>query len=136
MRIARVRTGWHGAQIVLAIVALAIQTILPDIVGAEIDLAGHGGASLFDHCLVGNIGHDSDEEQNGSADPEHHHHDGGCGLCPICLALLANPIFAAPAPLAVPVPVSAFVFRIDIPQGVAPTVVATAPYQSRAPPIG
>jgi Protein of unknown function (DUF2946) len=135
MRVVRISSKWFRARAALAIVALLIQATVPNIVAAEINLAGEGAEGVFDQCLFAHLGHDADSDEDGPSDSHHHHDRGDCGLCPICLALLASASFAVPPATLVPVPVSQVIYRFALREPVAPTVAATISYRSRAPPV-
>lgn len=135
MRLARIPSAWFRARAALAIFALLIQAMVPNIVAAEIALAGERADGIFANCLFGHVEEDADHDED-SADGSHrHHHDhGDCGLCPICLALLASPAFASTAAPVAPVPTRRFAYQLHLPEPIAPTIAGAVSYRSRAPP--
>jgi len=132
MPIARHRKSWLGLGASLGILALVVQALLPNIVAAEIDLADGDSGGIFDNCPL--AAHDTDRDRDAPGDSHHHHHDGDCGLCPICLALLASTAFAAPAAINVPVPVSSALYVVAPHEFTAPDLPSLTSYRSRAPP--
>jgi hypothetical protein len=129
MPIARLRKNWLGFGAGLGIFALVVQALLPNIVAAEIDLAD-GGGGVFEDCL---LAHHHDGHGN-DAPGDSHHHDGDCGLCPICLALLAGSAFASAPSIIVPVPVSSALYTVAPHDFAAPALASLTAYRSRAPP--
>jgi hypothetical protein len=132
MPIARLRKSWLGLGASLGIFALVVQALLPNIVAAEIDLADGAGGGVFDNCLF--APRDADHDADAPRDSRHHHHNGDCGLCPICLALLASTAFAAPATISVPVPSSPALYAFAPQEFAAPDLPSLTSYRSRAPP--
>lgn len=112
----------------LALVALAIQALLPLLLGAELAaIAKSGDREVFELCAFGHIHLGGDG--HGQSDREH------ATLCPICVALQASPAFTAPAPAALPLP-TVVPIRVSLPLlAVAPRHVVLPAYRSRAPPI-
>jgi hypothetical protein len=114
----------------LGLFAFFIQSLIPLLVAAEISLAANAGEhSVFELCPMGHV--------HGTADQpgKSHGDDDGCGLCPICIALHASPVFTAPAISALPVPVVHAIVTEAIAPHQIPRFVATAAYRSRAPPL-
>jgi hypothetical protein len=116
----------------LGLFAFFLQSLIPLLVAAEISLAANAGEhSVF--CSVVHVHGAADHPGGPGKSPVD---DDGCGLCPICIALHASPVFTAPAVAALPVPiVHAIVTAAIVPHQI-PRFVATAAYRSRAPPFG
>ena len=123
--------GW------LAVVALSIQALIPALLAAEINVADTGSGGLFTLCAYGHL-HVATHHHDGSGSPYEGDDDegGGGALCPICLALLASPVFTAVPMVFLPLPSSRpaeIVFASDTSFTVASF---HGPYHSRAPPLG
>ena len=87
MQFVRIPSAWFCAHAALAIFALLIQALIPNIVAGEIELAGKSTDGIFANCLFGHVEEDADHDEDSTDGSHHHHHDhGDCGLCPICLA--------------------------------------------------
>jgi hypothetical protein len=107
--------------------ALAIQALLPLLLGAELAaVARSGDREVFELCAFGHLHLGGDG--HGTSD-----RDAGT-LCPICVALQASPAFTAPAPAALPLPSTAPSRVAPATVPAAPRFVALAAYRSRAPP--
>jgi len=133
MRLVRTPHFRHGLSAWVAILALVVQALLPNLVAAEIDFSQDAEAGIFDQCAFGH----SDENADASGEAGHHqHHGGDCGLCPICIALLSSSAFATPTAISVPLPGSNILYRVTAHDPHAPELVAQTFYRSRAPPIG
>ena len=127
--------GW------LAVMALSIQALIPALLAAEISVADTGSGGLFTFCAYGHL-HVATHHHEGSASP-HHSHDGdtdegegGAALCPICVALLASPVFTAAPAVFLPLPASR---PIEVVATVEASFTVTSfhsAYRSRAPPVG
>ena len=120
--------------------ALSIQTLIPALLAAEISVADTGSGGLFTLCAYGHL-HVAIHHHEGSGSP-HHSHEGdrdegeGAALCPICVALLASPVFTAVPMVFLPLPSSRpaeIVFASDTSFTIASF---HGPYHSRAPPLG
>jgi hypothetical protein len=113
----------------LGLFAFFLQSLIPLLVAAEISLAARAGEhSVFELCSVVHP-HEGAPAKSG------HHDSDGC-LCPICVALHASPAFTAPDALALPVPARFERVATSAPLHHAPRLLASAPYRSRAPPLG
>ena len=140
-RTARKTSAW------LAFVAVLIQALVPNIVGAEIALAvGQGLEIGLESCPFGHLhpsvvphaaAHHHDGQPDEDAPPANHSSDGGglADACSICIALHTGGQFTAPAEFQVTAPQAlpralAMVARRDRFNSV---VVSTA-YDARAPP--
>jgi len=126
--------GW------LAVVALSIQALIPALLAAEISVADTGSGGLFTLCAYGHL-HVATHHREGSGSA-HHSHEGdedegeGGALCPICVALLASPVFTAAAPVFLPLPASRPA-EVVVASGTSFIVASFhSPYHSRAPPFG
>ena len=126
--------GW------LAVIALSIQALIPALLAAEISVADTGSGGLFTLCAYGHL-HVATHHHEGSGVP-HDSHEGdndegeGGTLCPICVALLASPVFTAAPAVFLPLPTARPVEVVAASD--ASFVVASfqASYRSRAPPEG
>lgn len=122
----------------LGLFALAIQAVLPLVVAVEISLAaGAGRDSAFEICEYGHVHAAAPHDEDDAPGKSHHHDRGdGDGLCPICIALHAAPVFTAPATLPLPLPAARQVVIAAVePRSPAHPVTPSA-YRSRAPPVG
>ena len=126
--------GW------LAVIALSIQTLIPALLAAEISVADTGSGGLFTLCAYGHL-HVAIHHHEGSGSP-HHSHEGdrdegeGAALCPICVALLASPVFTAAPAVFMPLPASE---PAEVVAAAAPSFAVASfqpSYRSRAPPVG
>ncbi|HUC63979.1 MAG TPA: DUF2946 domain-containing protein [Stellaceae bacterium] len=119
----------------LGLFAFFLQSLIPLLVAAEISLAANAGEhSVFELCPMGHVHGAADQHPGGSGKSQGD--DDGCGLCPICLALHASPVFTAPAVAALPVPIVHAIVTAAVAPHQIPRLVATAAYRSRAPPLG
>ncbi|HWI28234.1 MAG TPA: DUF2946 domain-containing protein [Stellaceae bacterium] len=122
--------GWLG------LVALVIQAAIPLLLGVEITLAASPAwRGVFDPCLYGDVGDAADQSDHTPGQPGHHDHDCN-GLCPICLALQACPVFALTFPPPLPVPKAEAQASLAVEHGRALHPVVRLSYRSRAPPVG
>jgi len=126
--------GW------LAVIALSIQALIPALLAAEIRAADAGGGGLFTLCAYGHL-HVATHHHEGSGSP-HDSHEGdgdegeGGALCPICVALLASPVFTAAPAVFLPLPASRPA-EVVVTSDTSFTVASFhGPYRSRAPPFG
>jgi Protein of unknown function (DUF2946) len=121
----------------LGLVALAIHAAIPLLLGLEISLASSPEwRGVIDPCLYGGTD-DAVHHAEGTQDKPGHHDGDDNGLCPICLALHASPLFTTPAFVLPPVPAARFFATLAIEHRQAPRSLALlAGYRSRAPPIG
>ncbi len=120
----RVIAAWIG------LIALALQVELPLLVAIEISFANRAAAnSAFEICGYGH-------RAEGAPGTSHHPHRDGDGLCPICIALHAGPVFTAPALVALPLPAAAPIVATVPERRAEPRVVVLSAYRSRAPPLG
>ena len=118
----------------LGLFAFFLQSAIPLLVAAEISLAASAGEhSVFELCPMGHI-HGVAGHTGGPGKSQGDGDDGG--LCPICIALHASPVFTAPAAAALPVPVSHDIVTAAAASRPAPRLVALRAYRSRAPPFG
>jgi hypothetical protein len=119
----------------LGLFAFFVQSVIPLLVAAEISLAANAGEhSVFELCPMGHVHGVADHRRGGPGKSQGD--DDGCGLCPICLALHASPVFTAPAIAALPVPVVHAIVTAAVAPHQIPRLVATSAYRSRAPPLG
>ncbi len=115
----------------LALLALAIQILLPFLVAYEIAFAGTPA-----HAQGTSVICSAAEPTNPTAPPQGSHgsRHGLTASCPICMALAAGQAFTAAAPIALPLPlVESFVHYIAVQTPNAP-FGAIASYNPRAPP--
>jgi hypothetical protein len=118
----------------LGLFAFLLQSVVPLLVAAEISLAASAGEhSVFELCPMGHV-HGVAGHPGGRGKSQGDDDDGG--LCPICIALHASPVFTAPAAAALPVPVSHDIVTAPAASRPAPRLVALSAYRSRAPPFG
>jgi len=127
MGIVRYHSRWFAFRARIAIVATLVQALIPFLLAAEIDHAVAGNLPI---CSVGDH---FDGRSPGS--PSDRHKTGDSGTCPICVALHASLAFAAPFPIAVPVPGPAISLAQAGTRQPRPRVFTAASYRSRAPPI-
>jgi hypothetical protein len=115
----------------LGILALGIQSLIPALLAAEIEVAANeGGKSVFTLCVFGHL-HSHADGKSSSTDDK----DQGT-VCPICIALQASPPFTAPVHIALPLPSGRALDALVGTPTTAPERIATAAYRSRAPPQG
>jgi hypothetical protein len=118
----------------IGLLALAVQSLIPVLLAAEIELAAHQpGKSVFTLCPFGHI-HVAEPSADGKAPDSKDHEDHGT-ICPICVALQAAPPFTAPPQIALPLPMALPVDIAVAELHPAAQTVATAAYRSRAPPL-
>jgi Protein of unknown function (DUF2946) len=118
----------------LGMIALAVQSLIPVLLAAEIQIAAtEPGKSVFTLCAFGHI-HVAPPAADGSTPTPAGDEDQGT-VCPICIALQAAPPFTAPAQIALPVPVALPLAIVVADAQPAARIVATAAYRSRAPPL-
>jgi hypothetical protein len=126
--------GW------LAVIALAIQALIPALLAAEISVADTGSGGLFTFCVYGHL-HVATKHHQGSGSP-HHSHEGdndegeGGVLCPICVALLASPVFTTAPAVFLPLPPSRPLALVAASDASFAVASFQAFYRSRAPPVG
>lgn len=128
---------WKGQRRIIAawlgLIALALQVELPLLVAVEISLASRAAAnSAFEICGYGH----GPAAAGAPGQTSHHQHRDGDGLCPICIALHAGPVFTAPAILALPLPTAPAIAAATAESRSEPRFVALVAYRSRAPPLG
>ena len=117
----------------LGLLALAVQSLIPVLLAAEIQIAAtQSGKSVFTLCAFGHIhvAHGADGKAPDSSGDE----DQGT-VCPICVALQAAPPFTAPPQIALPLPAALPLATIVADTRPAAKHVTTAAYRSRAPPL-
>lgn len=125
--------GW------LAVIALSIQALIPALLAAEINVADSGSGGLFTLCAYGHLHLATHHHEAGSSD---HPYEGDQGegwagaLCPICVALLASPIFTATPPVFLPLPQSRPIEVVGDSDPSFAVASFQAFYRSRAPPFG
>lgn len=118
----------------LGILALGIQSLVPVLLAAEIQIAAtEGGKSVFTLCVFGHL---HSKAQPGDGKPSSADDQDQDTICPICIALQASPPFTAPAQIALPLPSGRPLDAAVATQAPAPQRIATAAYRSRAPPLG
>jgi hypothetical protein len=118
----------------LGLLALAVQSLIPVLLAAEIEVAStQSGKSVFTLCPFGHI-HVAQPAGDGKAPASTGDEDQGT-VCPICIALQAAPPFTAPPPVALPVPVALPLEVVVAEARPAANNVTTAAYRSRAPPL-
>jgi Protein of unknown function (DUF2946) len=126
--------GW------LAVIALSIQALIPALLAAEISVADTGSGGLFTLCAYGHL-HVAPHHHEGSGSP-HDSHEGdndegeGGALCPICVALLASPVFTAAPAVFLPLPASRPVAVVPAFEAAFTVASFHGSYRSRAPPFG
>jgi hypothetical protein len=114
----------------LGLIALALQVELPLLVAVEISFANRAAAnSAFEIC---GYGHGAQR----ATEPSHRRPPNGDGLCPICIALHAGPVFTAPATLDLPMPAATAIAAAAPRIRPEPRAVILSAYRSRAPPFG
>ena len=119
----------------LGLLALAVQSLIPVLLAAEIEIAStQSGKSVFTLCAFGHI-HAAQPAADGKASGSTGDEDQGT-VCPICIALQAAPPFTAPAQIALPLPAGRPLACVTAIAVQAPERIATAAYRSRAPPLG
>jgi len=117
----------------LGLFAFFLQSAIPLLVAAEISLAASAGEhSVFELCPMGHV-HGVAGHGGGPGKSQGDGDDGG--LCPICIALHANPVFTAPAIAGLPVPIVHAIVTAAVAPHQIPRFVATSAYRSRAPPL-
>ena len=124
--------GW------LAVVALSIQALIPALLAAEISVADTGSGGLFTLCAYGHL--HLAVHHDGAGSPHHSQEgDGDEGeqgaLCPICIALLASPVFTATPAVFLPLPASQPVEVVAAFEASFTVTSFHGPYRSRAPPF-
>ena len=124
--------GW------LAVVALSIQALIPALLAAEISVADTGSGGLFTLCAYGHLHLAAHHDGGGSPHDSHDGDDEGEGgaLCPICVALLASPVFTATPAVLLPLPATRPVEAVAAFDASFAVASFQAFYRSRAPPIG
>lgn len=120
----------------LGLLALAIQSLVPALVAAEIEfVARETGENVFTLCVFGHpdlVAHRSDSK---SSDSSHDSDDQGT-VCPICIALHASAPFTPAIPAALPLPLDRPLDAVAVAAAPAAKNVFTLAYRSRAPPLG
>lgn len=115
----------------LSLTALAVQALLPLLLGFEIGLIS---AEADVQCIadVAHAGASHSRAPDGR-DQSHHHHSLADG-CPICLALAAGQTFTAANDVALPLPTSSASIVLYAARAPGRTSFAAASYNPRAPP--
>jgi hypothetical protein len=114
----------------VALLALAIQGLLPLLLGAELAAVARSGEhGIFELCAFGHL-------HPGGSGPAVPADRDPANICPICVALQASPAFTAPAAPPLPLPRVAPVALVVADLPAVPRLPAPAAYRSRAPPIG
>ena len=109
--------------VLLAFIALAIQALIPFFLAVEIARAAgpvDTGSIPLCSSIAQHSGTSSDQPSNGS--------------CPICAAVAAGYTFAAPPPLAVPLPRHCDSIDLSVAPLHGPLSFIAPAYQSRGPP--
>jgi hypothetical protein len=117
----------------LGLLALAVQSLIPVLLAAEIEIAAtQSGKSVFTLCAFGHIhvAQGSDGKAPDSTGDEDHG-----TVCPICIALQAAPPFTTPPQIALPLPAAQPLEIVVAHTRPAAKHVTTAAYRSRAPPL-
>jgi DUF2946 family protein len=124
--------GW------LAVIALSIQALIPALLAAEISVADTGSGGLFTLCAYGHLHLAAHRDGTGSPGHSHEGEEGGEGgaLCPICVALLASPLFTAAPAVFLPLPASRPAEAVAASESSFAVASFRASYRSRAPPLG
>jgi hypothetical protein len=119
----------------LGLLALAVQSLIPVLLAAEIEVAStQSGKSVFTLCPFGHIHVAQGAAGDGKAPASTDDEDQGT-VCPICIALQAAPPFTAPPPVALPLPAALPLEIVLAEARPSATNVTTAAYRSRAPPL-
>ena len=129
----------------LALAAVLIQALIPNLVAVEITLAAEESLAVgFLHCPFGHVHGASgilasthDEHPAGGAPPNRDRPDSG-GLadsCSICIALHVGGQFTAPAEFRIPTPQARPHPLLEARLNGAHSRVALAAYNARAPPL-
>jgi len=124
----QVRTRTPPLGVGLALLALAIQVLLPFLVTADIALLSK--SAYADTAIICSAG----VSHAPSSAPAPDQKDHG-GTCPLCLALATGQGFTSAAPLAIPLPLRAESIVLDAASPRLAFAAAATSYNPRAPPV-
>jgi hypothetical protein len=115
----------------LAFLALAIQVLLPFFIANDVALASTQTDPDYTIVICSAFGAAKvPAQQEGS-----HHRHGLLSGCPICTALTAGQAYTPGAPLTLPLPQTEAVVFLRVAYAPRAPSIATASYNSRAPPF-